>query len=117
MIYIEVSQEVVDRLTVLMGDGRKVDAIKELREVAGGFGLKEYKDAVEQYFGCFHNYSPPSAQIRVVGPKLRIEEITLTGPSGRISIKDGNIHFQYGISQISLEEVQDILNIWNRIRD
>jgi hypothetical protein len=117
MVYIEVSQEVADRLTVLMGDGRKVDAIKELREAVGGFELKQYKHAVEYWRGDFSPYETPSAKLRVVGPKLRIEEITLIGPSGSISIKDGNIHFQYGISQISLEEIQDILNIWNRIRE
>jgi len=115
MVYIEVSQEVVDRLTILMDEGRKVDSIKALREAAGGFGLKECKDAVEQYFNCFHNYSPPSAQIRVVGKKYRIEEITLTGPSGKVTIKGGSIHFQYGISEISLEEIRDILDIWNRV--
>ena len=117
MIYIEVSQEVVDRLTLLMGEGRKVDAIKALREVVGGFGLKEYKHAIEHWFGGADSYFTPVAKLRVVGPKLRIEEITLTGPSGKISIKDGNIRFQYGISQISLEEIQDILNIWSRIRE
>ena len=113
MVYIEVSQEVMDRLTVLS----KVDAIKALREAVGGFELKQYKHAVEDWRGDFSPYETPSAKLRVVGPKLRIEEITLTGSLGRISIKDGNIHFQYGISQISLEEIQDILNIWNRIRD
>jgi hypothetical protein len=117
MVYIEVSQEVVDRLTTLMNEGRKVDSIRALREAAGGFGLKEYKDAVEQYFGCFDNYSPPSAQIRVVGNRYRIEEVTLTGPSGKVTIKGGSIHFQHGISEISLEEIQDVLSIWNRIRE
>jgi len=117
MIYIEVNQEVVDRLTILMADGRKIDAIKALREVAGGFGLKEYKHAVEQFFGCFDNYSPPAAQLRIVGSKIRIEEITLTGPSGKVTIKGGSIHFQCGISKISLEEIRDVLNIWDRIRE
>ena len=117
MVYIEVSQELADRLTALMADGRKVDAIKELREAVGGFELKQYKHAVEYWCGDFSPYETPSAKLRVVGPKLRIEEITLTGQLGRISIKDGNIHFHDRISQISLEEVQDIMDIWNRIRD
>jgi hypothetical protein len=100
-----------------MDEGRKIDAIKALREVAGGFGLKEYKHAVEHWFGGADSYFTPVAQLRIVGSKYRIEEVTLTGPSGRISIKDGNIHFQYGISKISLEEMQNILSIWNRIRE
>jgi hypothetical protein len=53
----------------------------------------------------------------VVGNRYRIEEVALTGPSGKVTIKGGSIHFQHGISQISLEEIQDILNFWNRIRE
>ena len=117
MVYVNVSQEVVDRLTVLMADGRKMDAIKELRTCAPGFGLKECKHAVEEFFGGLDAYSPPSAKLRVVGAKIRIEEVTMVGPLGRISIRDGNIHFHDRISQISLEEVQDIMDIWNRVRE
>lgn len=117
MVYIEVSQKVLDDMTILMSQGRKIDAIKALREAAGGFGLKEYKHAVEHWFGDPAPYETPCAMLRVVGSKLRIEEITLSGPSGKITIKGGDLHFPYGISQISLEEIQDILNIWNRIRD
>ena len=117
MVYIEVSQEVVDRLTVLMSEGRKVDAIKALREARVGFGLKEYKHAVEDLFGGFDAYSPLCAKIRVVGPKFRIEEVTMVGPSGKISIMSGILRFQDPVSRISLEEVQDIMDIWNRIRE
>jgi hypothetical protein len=117
MIYIEVSQEVVDRLTVLMDEGRKVDAIKALREVVGGFGLKEYKHAIEHWFGGADSYFTPCAQIRVVGKKYRIEEVTMVGPSGKVTIKGGSIRFQDAVLRISLEEIQDIMDIWNRIRE
>jgi len=117
MIYIEVSQEVVDRLTVLMGEGRKVDTIKALRDAVGGFGLKEYKHAVESFFGGADSYFTPVAQLRIVGSKYRIEEVTMVGPSGKVTIKGGSIRFQDPVLRISLEEVQDIMDIWNRIRE
>ena len=107
----------------LLAMGKKIDAIKALREYFrppgynyDGFpnpctlNLKEAKDAIEHRMG---QNDSPSAKL-VVKDEFRIEALSVTTPAGYVTIEgSGRVFLPAAIT--SIEDMRKLVDLWDRI--
>lgn len=123
---IEITNDHSITINNLLAVGKKIDAIKALREYhrPAGIGndgfvypctlsLKEAKDAIEHRMGQNDN---PSAKlvVKVVKNEFRIEALSVTTSAGYITIEgSGRVFLPAAIT--SIEDMRKLVDIWDRV--
>ncbi len=93
---------------------RKVDAMKHLRAITGA-GIREAKDAIDQLSG--RALKNPLA---VVQSNWVVDSVKVISPTGKrleLSIKELELSFLKDSTNISLDEVADLLDLTNYIKN
>ena len=93
---------------------QKIKDIKYLRDLSGA-GLREAKDAVDQLAGSV--LKSPSAKVQL--PWI-VDSIKVTSPSGKayeLSTKELELKFLQETSSIGMNEVADLLDLTNFIKE
>ena len=93
---------------------QKIKAIKRLRDLTGS-GLREAKDAIDQMAGAV--LKNPTA---VVQSPWIVESVRMVSPSGKhleLSIQDLELKFLEEANNIGMNEVADLLDLTNFIKD
>lgn len=128
MQWIDLNSSQMNQIDALIRADNKIGAIKALRDFFrtpgtdengwNGYswtgcttlGLKEAKEAVEHRMGtCDH----PTAKIRPQG--IRVIAVTFDSPGGLIQINEkGGVRLPD--STISIEEMREIVSLWDRLR-
>ena len=120
---IEITNDQSAAINNLLAVGKKIDAIKALREYhrPQGIGndgflypctlsLKEAKDAIEHRMGQNDN---PSAKL-VVKNEFRIEALSVTTSAGYVTIEgSGRVFLPAAVT--SIEDMRKLVNIWDRV--
>lgn len=107
----------------LLAVGKKIDAIKALREYhrPAGIGndgylhpctlnLKEAKDAIEHRMG---QNDSPSAKL-VVKDEFRIEALSVTTSAGYVTIEGSGRVFLPAVTT-SIEDMRKLVDLWDRV--
>lgn len=107
----------------LLAMGKKIDAIKALREFhrPAGIGndgylypctlnLKEAKDAIEHRMG---QNDSPSAKL-VVKDEFRIEALSVTTSAGYVTIEGSGRVFLPAVIT-SIEDMRKLVDLWDRV--
>ena len=120
---IEITNAQSTAINNLLAEGKKIDAIKALREYHRPPGynydglpnpcslsLKEAKDAIEHRMGQNDN---PSAKL-VVKNEFRIEALSVTTSAGYVTIEgSGRVFFPDVVT--SIEDMRKLVNLWDRL--
>ena len=120
---IEITNAQSTAINNLLAMGKKIDAIKALREYYrppglnyDGFpnpctlSLKDAKDAIEHRMGGNDN---PSAKL-VVKNEFRIEALSVTTSAGYVTIEgSGRVFFPDVVT--SIEDMRKLVNLWDRL--
>ena len=120
---IEITNDQSITINNLIAVGKKIDAIKALREYhrppgVGNDGfvypctlsLKEAKDAIEHRMGQNDN---PSGRL-VVKNEFRIEALSVTTSAGYVTIEgSGRVFLPASIT--SIEDMRKLVDIWDRV--
>ena len=120
---IEITNDQSITINNLLAVGKKIDAIKALREYhrPQGIGndgfvypctlnLKEAKDAIEHRMGQNDN---PSAKL-VVKNEFRIEALSVTTSAGYVTIEGSGRVFLPAVVT-SIEDMRKLVNLWDRV--
>jgi hypothetical protein len=120
---IEITNDQSAAINNLLAVGKKIDAIKALREYHrtpgynyDGFpnpctlSLKEAKDAIEHRMGQNDN---PSAKL-VVKNEFRIEALSVTTSAGYVTIEGSGRVFLPAVVT-SIEDMRKLVNLWDRV--
>jgi hypothetical protein len=109
---LRVNSSVLNKLKDLMGDGRKIAAIKLLRTETGA-GLKEAKEAVENTFQ--HKSIPGAFDIKAM---VTVKSILVNFGTGDVSLSLNDLHMMtlVNMTQLGIEETRRILDLHDLIQ-
>lgn len=120
---IEITNDQSITINNLLAMGKKIDAIKALREYhrPAGIGndgylypctlnLKEAKDAIEHRMG---QNDSPSAKL-VVKDEFRIEALSVTTSAGYVTIEGSGRVFLPAVIT-SIEDMRKLVDLWDRL--
>ncbi len=108
MKYLKVPIAEQQKLLEFLKKGKKIQAIKQLRNFTG-CGLRESKDAIDTLQG--RGPKSPSAVIRAPWVINSIAVTTPTGKCVELSLKDLELIFLQETSSIGIDEVADLLDV------
>jgi hypothetical protein len=111
---LRITSKQIATLESFLATKQKIKAIKYLRDLSGA-GLREAKDAVDQLAGAV--LKSPTAKVQL---PWTVDSIKVTSPSGKayeLSTKELELKFLQETSSIGMNEVADLLDLTNFIKE